>query len=221
MGFKQKLINTFYKPILQQYLKKDRTYKKFGLTLSVPSGVFHPAFFGTTLFLAKFITTLSLKNKTLLEVGCGAGLLSILAAKSGAVVTAIDINPKAVEATKTNNIQNSTNISVIESNLFQNVSQTFDFILVNPPFFKKNPKHHWEYAWLAGQNLEYFHSFFQQLNTVTHIESSIYMVLAENCPLQEIFSIAQQYHYNFIEIVSQKLFYEKQMIYEIKQREKQ
>ncbi|MFN5794544.1 MAG: methyltransferase, partial [Bacteroidota bacterium] len=199
-----------------QYLKKDRTYKKFGLKLSVPSGVFHPAFFGTTLFLVKFITTLSLKNKTLIEVGCGSGLISIVAAKNGAIVTAIDINAKALEATKTNNTKNSTNIAVLESNLFQNISQTFDFIVVNPPFFKKNPIHQWEYAWLAGQNLEYFHSFFQQLNTVTHPQSKVYMVLAENCPLQEIFSIAKQYHYVFIEVISQKLFYEKQMIYQIK-----
>jgi release factor glutamine methyltransferase len=221
MDLKHKLINKIYKSILEHYLKKDRTYNKFGLKINVPSGVFHPAFFGTTLFMANFINKLEIKNKTLLEVGCGAGLLSILAAKSGAVVTALDINPKAVEATKTNNIQNSTNITVIETNLFQNISQTFDFIIVNPPFFKKNPSHQWEYAWLAGQNLEYFHSFFQQLKTVTHPKSNTYMVLAENCPLQEIFSIAQQNHYIFIEVISQKLFYEKQIIYQIKPLEKQ
>jgi release factor glutamine methyltransferase len=221
MGIKQKITNTFYKPILRHYLKKDRTYSQFGITISVPSGVFHPAFFGTTLFLAQFINSLSLKNKSLIEVGCGSGLLSVLAAKNGAIVTAIDINPKAVDATKANSLANQANVIVKHSNLFQNLTQSFDYLIVNPPFYKKNPIQPWEFAWLAGQNLEYFVQFFSQLKTVTHSKSEIYMILAENCPLQEIFSIATQHNYKFHQIISKKLFYEKQIIYLIKPSEKQ
>jgi len=221
MGLKQKIITKLYKPLLEQYLKKDRTFSKFGLKINVPVGVFHPAFFGTTLFMAQFINKLQIKNQTVLEVGCGSGLLSVLATKNGAIVTAIDINPNAIKATTANNLLNNTNVTVVLSNLFQNISQTFDFVLVNPPFFKKNPINHWEFAWLAGQNLEYFHNFFAQLKNVIHLNSNVYMVLAENCDLTEIFSIAQQHNYIFKEIISKKHLCEKQIIYKIKPIEKQ
>jgi release factor glutamine methyltransferase len=38
-----------------------------------------------------------LKNKHVLELGAGSGLIAIKAAKEGALVTATDINPVAIE----------------------------------------------------------------------------------------------------------------------------
>lgn len=40
------------------------------------------------------------KNKKVLEIGCGMGLMSSLWAKAGAEVTAVDLNPVAIEQTK-------------------------------------------------------------------------------------------------------------------------
>ena len=44
---------------------------------------------------------------SVLEIGCGSGIISIHLAQRGNQVTAIDINPKAVEATKFNTKNNN------------------------------------------------------------------------------------------------------------------
>ena len=42
---------------------------------------------------------------SVLEIGCGSGIISIHLAKKGNQVTSVDINPKAVNATKSHNIR--------------------------------------------------------------------------------------------------------------------
>ena len=39
---------------------------------------------------------------SVLEIGCGSGIISLHLVQRGNLVTAVDINPKAVEATKFN-----------------------------------------------------------------------------------------------------------------------
>ena len=70
-----------------------------------------------------------------LEIGCGSGIISIHLAKKGNQVTSVDINPKAVNATKFNAKQNQVNIEVLESDMFEKVKgRKFDFIVCNPPY---------------------------------------------------------------------------------------
>ncbi len=71
----------------------------------------------------------------ILEVGCGSGIVSIHAAKEGARVTSVDINPKAVELTKKNAAKMEAPIdAVFLSDLFENVEGRFDRILFNLPY---------------------------------------------------------------------------------------
>ena len=56
-----------------------------------------------------------------LEVGSGTGIISIHLARRGHQVTAVDLNPKAVQATKFNAKNNKVNIEVLEGNLFSSV----------------------------------------------------------------------------------------------------
>ena len=72
---------------------------------------------------------------TVLEIGCGSGIVSVHLAKRGNVVTAIDINPKAVEATKVNSKTNNLDIEVLEGNMFSPVKgRKFGTIVCNPPY---------------------------------------------------------------------------------------
>ena len=65
---------------------------------------------------------------SVLEIGCGSGIISIHLAKRGNTVTSVDINPKAVKATKFNANQNQVNIEVLEGNMFEKVKgRKFDF----------------------------------------------------------------------------------------------
>ena len=39
----------------------------------------------------------------------------------------------------------------------------FDYIVINPPYFPKNPKSEKEFAWFCGSDFEYFKKLFSQL----------------------------------------------------------
>lgn len=87
----------------------------------------------TTSLMIEEILELELEDKTLLDMGCGTGILAILASKKGArQVTAVDINEWAykntIENCRINNIDN-VNIQKGDVNLINN--QVFDIILAN------------------------------------------------------------------------------------------
>lgn len=80
------------------------------------------------------------KGKNILDVGCGTGLLSLmLAQKSEAKITAVEIDPKAFEEALYNISISpwSEQIELIEADFkdFQS-DLKFDLIICNPPFFK-------------------------------------------------------------------------------------
>jgi len=69
---------------------------------------------------------------TVLDVGCGSGVLSIAAALLGATVTAVDIDPAAVEATEVNAAANACADRIAASlGSASDVVDTFDLVIVN------------------------------------------------------------------------------------------
>ena len=72
---------------------------------------------------------------SVLEVGCGTGIISVHLASKGAQVTAVDLNPKAVEATRFNSTNNGVKIEVLEGDRFAPVEgRRFGTIVCNPPY---------------------------------------------------------------------------------------
>ena len=70
-----------------------------------------------------------------LEIGCGTGIISVHLASKGAQVTAVDLNPKAVEATKFNSMNNRVKVEVLEGDMFNPVKgRRFGTIVCNPPY---------------------------------------------------------------------------------------
>lgn len=100
-----------------------------GLELDVPPVVYYPR--EDSILLADAVK--HLERKKILEIGCGSGLISlVLAAKND--VTAVDINPAAVSAAKTNATSNGLKIDAFVSDMFNDVSGSFDCIVFNPPY---------------------------------------------------------------------------------------
>lgn len=85
-----------------------------------------------------FIKTLLSLNlgQDVLDLGCGIGVVGLsLAHFNHANYTFIDVNERAVELTKTNikRLNLSSRCHALVSNIFENVKDSFDSILLNPP----------------------------------------------------------------------------------------
>lgn len=206
------------KPLLARYLAKTRTYRYKKLKLQIAPGVFHPGFFFSTRLLLQYISKIPLQQKQFLELGCGSGLISMVAAGKGAHVTATDINPVAVEFLEKNCRLNGIQMQVIFSDLFNIIPQKkFDIIAINPPYYKKDPVSVADHAWYCGQNGAYFERLFQGLATYMHAGSQILMVLFDGCDMNMIGQYASRNNFTLHRVVSKQNLLEKNFICQIKQ----
>ncbi|HYF31114.1 MAG TPA: methyltransferase [Chitinophagaceae bacterium] len=180
-------IGNTYKPLLVKYLSKNRRYTSHGLSLEIPPEVFHPGFFFSTKLLLRAISHYPLKNRSLLELGAGSGLIAMYASREGATVTASDINAVAIEYLHRNSHRNQASIRIIHSDLFTNIPlEAFDLIAINPPYYKKDPHTPGDYAWYCGKKGEYFENLFNGLGNYMHDSSIVLMTLCEGCDLDMI-----------------------------------
>ncbi len=197
----KKVIDKVYAPWLSWYLKKDRTYKYSGIPLLVRKGVFHPGFFFSTKFILQSVRQTILLDKTLLELGAGSGLVAFYAAKRGAKVTASDINPEAISGLEYNKQQLQLPIQIIASDLFDHIPvTTFDYIIINPPYYPKKAANYEEQAWYCGEDFEYFKKLFSQLSAYMHQSTKVLMSLSEDCDVNRIQKIAatQEFHFHLL-----------------------
>ena len=214
------LTTRLYKPLLVKYLSATRSYTYKGISLLIPPAVFHPGFFFSTRLLMHSISTFPLKNKLLLEPGAGSGLISLFAAQQGAVVTATDINPVAIHFLETNRHHNQLPVTIIQSDLFNNIpKQAFDIIAINPPYYKKQPRTAAEYAWYCGEHGEYFQNLFSGLHDYIHEQSEVLMVLCDGCDIPMIHDIASEHEFTLTCIQTKKNWIETNFIFKIVKRE--
>jgi release factor glutamine methyltransferase len=205
-----------YKPLLEKYLSKTRSFVYEDIQLGIPPEVFHPGFFFSTRLLLKHVKKLPLKGKRFLEPGCGSGLISIYAARKNAIVTATDINPIALEYLKKNCRRNQVGLSMIESDVFDEMpSQQFDIIAINPPYYKKDPVTMKDYAWHCGANGEYFQKLFGQLNEFVYSGTETYMVLFDGCDIPMVETIAGANHFRLQCLATHENLLEKNYIFKI------
>jgi release factor glutamine methyltransferase len=215
-GLVKYIVSTTYKPLLVKYLSKTRTYSYKGIHLEIPPQVFHPGFFFSTKLLLRYIAKEHLNKKSFLELGAGSGLLSIYAAKKGANVMATDISPIAIECVRRNAGENGVEVNTFHSDLFDQIpKQPFDFILINPPYYKKKPLSISEYAWYCGENGEYFQHLFKALHHYIHKGSSVLMVLCDGCDLQMIKNLATQNLFSMKCVNKKETLIEKNYVFKI------
>lgn len=74
-------------------------------------------------------------GESVLDLGCGTGLLALVAARRGAQVTAVDVDLRAVVSARLTLAENHVNGEVLISDCAQAVlDRRFDVVLCNPPF---------------------------------------------------------------------------------------
>jgi len=195
--FLKRISSPFLKLISKYYLTNKRSYKYKNLDITVLPGVFHPGLFISTKQLLLLVDGLQLKSKQVLELGAGTGTVAIYCAKQGAIVTATDINPTAIENVNLNAEQNSVNVKTVISDLFDDIQQqAFDYIFINPPYYPKKPTNNEEHAWFCGEEFEYFKKLFSQIEKYINSDSNVFMILSEDCALDTIQEIANNNNIN-------------------------
>jgi release factor glutamine methyltransferase len=105
-----------------------------GLTLRIPPQV--QPITGMSDLLGTAVTDEVRETDRALDMGTGSGVNAILAAAKSSDVTAVDVNPHAVEAARENAEANgvAARVRVLESDLFDRVDGAFDLVVFDPPF---------------------------------------------------------------------------------------
>lgn len=216
MSIAKKLNQWFIQPIIKRRISSASVYEHNGIKLHIPAGVFHPKYFFSTQFLLNTIQQLDLKNKSLLELGAGNGLISISAAKLGAVVTSSDISEKVISNLKINALSNNCQITCVHSDLFDNIPiQHYNIIAINPPYYPKQPRNELEMAWYCGPDFEYFRKLFPQLVSFLSPSTLTLMILSEECEIEKIRLIAQQSGLDLQSYSQKKIKWEQNFIFSI------
>ena len=180
--------------LIKWYYRKPRIIKKRGLKFKLNPTVFHPSLYHSTDVLLDFVLRKDPQRKSILELGCGNAFISLFLAKNSTNhLFASDINEKAIEGVKSNCLSLDAEITIWHSNLFDSIpSQSFDIILVNPPYFKGEVNETEGYAFYTGKNHEYFEKLFSQVRDFMHAETQLYLIFSNTTELEPIFEIAKK-----------------------------
>lgn len=190
----KKLVFPFLNLWYKIYGSKPRIHKRDDVQITVYPGVFNPGIFLSTNILIDFLSQLNINNQKVLELGAGSGFISFyLEKKKNCIVTASDINSKALSGLEKNKKDLNSNIQIIYSNLFEHLTPNdYDVIVVNPPYYPKQAQDEAQNAFYCGEEFEYFHEFFKQLESNWNNNTKVYMILSEDCELDTIQNIGLQ-----------------------------
>lgn len=219
----RKLFLWFWLPVYRiwalWYIRQEQVYLYEQLRLTIPPGVFHPGIFFSTPVFLQFLKKNDFQHKKVLDVGAGSGMLALFAARQGAEVTALDINPLAVKTVRQNAAANGLYLQTCQSDLFDQLpAQSFDYLLINPPYYSRIPENDTERAFFAGENLEYFEKLFRQMPAYLHLESRVWMILSEDCDLEKIQAAARLFHFDLLPVFERKKWGERLIVFEIRQQ---
>ena len=216
----KRLTKPFLNAGLKFYYRKSRKYSYQNIEVLVHPEVFPPHLTLSTKILLDFISEMDLQNKTFLELGCGCGIISLFSCKKGALVTASDINEIALEYLEKASEKNNLKVDCVYSNLFENLQErTFYYIIINPPYYPKNPKSTKDQAWFCGEKFEYFENLFKQLPQFISEENHTYMILSEDCNIDKIKRIASGNNLSLETVFELKTMRELNIIFSIKQND--
>src|SRR6187401_1733207 len=218
----KRIVSPILVPFVKWYLRKERRFVYNRLTIHVFPGVFHPGFFHSTKFILSYLADKDLAGKSFLELGCGSGLVSIVAAKAGANVISSDLSLRALENTKRNANLNNVFLKIVYSDLFDSIDKTqFDWIVINPPYYARKPESEQDLAWYCGENFEYFQKLFASLNDYTHPASQVIMVLTKGADVKTIEEIAKKYTFDLELLKENPVFFdERDFLFRIKSNQR-
>ena len=179
--------------------------------LDVNDGVYPPA--ADTYLLLDAIAIDS--SDIVLDVGCGAGLATLVAASKAQRVVSVDISHQAVKNT-TQNLRNNglgQNVSIIQSDLFSGLSDTgkFSMIMFNPPYLPADEMStDMDHALIGGEDgSELTEIFVNQASSYLVQGGRLYVVVSTLENIDAIIKTFNDNNFQVEQVNETSLFFEK------------
>jgi release factor glutamine methyltransferase len=155
------------------------------------------------------------QDEAFLEVGCGAGIITLIAAKKTRNIVSLDSSFEAVRNTlenlKRNNLQNYCHI--IESDLLGALSSSIKFSLIvfNPPYLPKNGEYtDLDHALVGGQTgVELTQRFVRQAADHLLKGGRIFVVVSNHANVESIRKTMIECGFVVDTVSEESLFFEK------------
>lgn len=154
-------------------------------------------------------------GERLLDMGTGTGIVALHAAKAGAKVTAVDLNPHAVACVRSNAFKNDLKVETLQSDLFQNVKGLFDVITFNPPYLPEEgaPSTWMERAWSGGADgSEIVSRFLEDAWKFLVPGGRVYIILSSFGSIRSVLRTAKE-RYDVEMVEEMHLFFESILAY--------
>ena len=155
-------------------------------------------------------------GETVLEVGCGTGIVSLHCAAEGSTVDAVDINARAVECTLRNANDNGLKVNAFESDLFSKVPERkkYDTIIFNPPYLPTEDNVVGSEQWDGGKDgFKATRPFLAQAPGHLAGDGEIYLILSS---LTDIESLKSEFRsLKFEKVAEASFFFEKILVWRI------
>jgi len=181
------LVHGLARPVVLRRIARASEVRFLGHRLRTDPEVFHPTSFSSSRLLAEHLLERPLRALRVLDMGTGAGPIAIAAAAAGAVVTACDVNPRAVTLARANAALNGVAPEVVQSDLFAALpGRGFDVICFNIPFYARDPASPVEMAFFAGRKLETVRRFAAECARHLVAGGRVVVIFSEDCDMGEI-----------------------------------
>lgn len=144
---------------------------------------------------------------SVLDVGTGSGIQAIAAKNKGCTVLAVDININAVSLVE------SKGLDARQSDLFQNVSEKFDFIIFNPPYLPEEEKDENVALYSANAGRETLDSFLGECSKHLNERGRVLFLQSSITGEQETKDILKRLGFNFKVVARKRIFMEELMVF--------
>ncbi len=162
--------------------------------------------------LQKVVKQLPLRNKKVMDMGTGTGIIAITARQKQARVTAVDIDKEALKSIKDRSIKK------IHSDLFNSIpKQRFHYIFFNAPYLPRGRSIDEDNETIGGKHgYETINRFISQLNQYLEIDGEAYIVYSSLSKPERIQEQARNYLLDIEIVASQRIFFETIMVARLK-----
>lgn len=148
----------------------------------VPRGCFPPNHVVSTDLLAEVIVVEASGSSwsTALDLGCGAGALTLLLASQRAYTVGVDVSERCIRAALLNADRNNLHARVDfvvcpTANCLR--EKSFDLCVANPPYLPLKPRLDYEFSFAGGERLETTRNILESCRQKTSEDGRFFVVL--------------------------------------------